>query len=157
MANRTPISERNDIAAKIAPQVNEAELNSVYEQIKGDARQRLGRLYNTADYPSEVRGLFQVAWDFPSFEPPDYLRSISPELYEEERRRVAARFDEAVRLAEQAFATEFAKLLSHLTERLTGGENVDIVGVKLVDRISDGVLVLGLKHPLGPRRIQGPR
>src|SRR5260370_36705041 len=50
---------------------------------------------------------------------------IIPEIFEEERRRVAARFDEAVRLAEQAFATEFARLLSHLTERLSssdGGE-----------------------------------
>ena len=36
---------------------------------------------------------------------------------------MAARFDEAVRLAEQAFATEFARLLSHLTERLGNGEN----------------------------------
>jgi hypothetical protein len=36
---------------------------------------------------------------------------------------VAARFEEAVRLAEQAFVTEFGRLLSHLTERLGNGEN----------------------------------
>jgi hypothetical protein len=36
---------------------------------------------------------------------------------------VAARFDEAIRLAEQAFTTEFARLLSHLTERLANGED----------------------------------
>jgi hypothetical protein len=48
---------------------------------------------------------------------------IAPEIYEQERQRVAARFDEAVRLAEQAFAAEFARLLSHLTERLSNGEN----------------------------------
>jgi hypothetical protein len=35
---------------------------------------------------------------------------------------VAARFDEAIRLAEQAFATEFARLLAHLGERLNTGE-----------------------------------
>src|SRR5438067_283918 len=45
-----------------------------------------------------------------------------PDRSSEERRRVAARFDEAVRLAEQAFATEFARLLSHLTSRLANGE-----------------------------------
>ncbi len=101
----------------------ESELNAVYDDIKADARQRLGRLYNPADYPAEVRGLFGVDWDFPSVEPPSYLMQVSPDLYEGERRRVAARFDEAVRLAEQAFATEFARLLSHLTERLAGGEN----------------------------------
>jgi hypothetical protein len=35
---------------------------------------------------------------------------------------VAARFEEAVQLAEQAFLTEFARLVSHLTERLSGPE-----------------------------------
>lgn len=51
-------------------------------------------------------------------EQPSYLLRIAPEVYEEERRRVASRFDEAVRLAEQAFASEFSRLLSHLTGRL---------------------------------------
>jgi hypothetical protein len=46
---------------------------------------------------------------------------ISPEVYEEERARVAARFEEAVRLAEEAFATELAQLVQHLTERLAPG------------------------------------
>jgi hypothetical protein len=101
----------------------EADLNAVYDEVKADAHRRLGRLYNPADYPPEVRGLFGVEWDFPSVEPPSYLMQIAPEVYEQERARVAARFDEAVRLAEQAFAAEFAKLLSHLTERL--GEGCD--------------------------------
>jgi hypothetical protein len=99
----------------------EADLNASYDQVKDGARQRLGRLYNPADYPPEVRGLFGVAWDFPSVEPPDYLMRISPEVYQQEQERVAQRFEEAVRLAEQAFAAEFGKLLSHLTERLTSG------------------------------------
>ncbi len=34
-----------------------------------------------------------------------------------------ARFDEAVQLAEQAFTDELAKLVSHLTERLSGQED----------------------------------
>ena len=101
----------------------EQQLNEVYGEVKADARRRLGRLYNPADYPAEVRDLFGVEWDFPSVEPPSYLMRIAPEVYEEERRRVAARFDEAVRLAEQAFATEFARLLAHLTARLADGEN----------------------------------
>ena len=101
----------------------EADLNAVYEEVKADARRRLGRLYNPSDYPPEVRDLFGVGWDFPSVEPPSYLMRIAPEVYEEERRRVAARFDEAVRLAEQAFASEFARLLSHLTARLANGED----------------------------------
>jgi len=101
----------------------ETDLNTAYDEIKADARRRLGRLYNPADYPPEIRNLFRVGWDFPSVEPPSYLMRIAPEVYEQERQRVAARFDEAVRLAEQAFATEFARLLSHLTARLANGED----------------------------------
>jgi hypothetical protein len=101
----------------------EVELNAVFEQVKADARRRLGRLYNPSDYPTELRGLFAVDWDFPSVEPPGYLLRIAPEVYEQERQRVAARFDEAVRLAEQAFVEEFRRLLTHLTERLADGED----------------------------------
>jgi hypothetical protein len=101
----------------------EADLDAVFDEIKADARRRLGRLYHEGDYPPQIRGLFKLDFDFPAIDPPSYLMRIAPEVYEEERRRVAARFDEAVRLAEQAFATEFSRLLSHLTERLANGEN----------------------------------
>jgi len=56
-------------------------------------------------------------------EPPPYLRQLSPSLYREECQRVQARFDEAVRLAEAAFVEELSKLVSHLTERLSGSED----------------------------------
>jgi hypothetical protein len=101
----------------------EADLNAVYEEMKADARRRLGRLYNPSDYPPEVRGLFNVEFDFPSIEPPSYLMRLNPDLYEQEQQRVAQRFEEAVRLAEQAFVGEFARLVSHLTERLTNAED----------------------------------
>jgi hypothetical protein len=100
-----------------------ATLNSHYSDLKVAARRRLGRLFNAADYPDTLDGLFAVDWDFPSVEPPDYLRQLSPELYRQESQRVAARFDEAVRLAEEAFTAELARLVSHLTERLSGQED----------------------------------
>ncbi len=54
---------------------------------------------------------------------PDYLQQLNLELYQQECQRVQARFDEAVRLAEEAFTAELAKLVSHLTERLSGQED----------------------------------
>ena len=56
-------------------------------------------------------------------EPPEYLRRLSPELYRQEADRVTARFDEAVQLAEQAFVEELSRLVSHLSERLSGAED----------------------------------
>jgi len=98
--------------------IAERGLDRVYDAMKADAQRRLGKLFNPTDYPSEVCGLFSVEWDFPSIEPPAYLLRIAPDVYEQERARVAQRFEEAVQLAEQAFVAEFGKLVSHLTERL---------------------------------------
>jgi hypothetical protein len=93
-------------------------LDDHYAELKALARRRLGDLYNPTDYPPSLQGLFNVEWDFPNVEPPDYLCQLNPAIYEQERARVAARFEEAVQLTEQAFIGEFAKLIEHLTERL---------------------------------------
>ena len=98
-------------------------LDRQYHELKVTARQRLGSLYNSGDYPASLEGLFSLSFDFPSVQPPDYLQQLNPELYQQECERVQARFDEAVRLAEEAFTAELAKLVSHLTERLSGKDD----------------------------------
>ncbi|MGO9110059.1 MAG: hypothetical protein ACLP9L_12575 [Thermoguttaceae bacterium] len=117
-----------DFAAKM--QEFQAELTEAvetldrrYSELKATARQRLGSLFNSSDYPASLAGLFEISFDFPSVEPPDYLQQLNPALYEQECERVQSRFDEAVRLAEEAFTAELAKLISHLTERLSGQED----------------------------------
>jgi len=95
-------------------------LDRHYGELKRAAAERLGSLFNPADYPETLVGLFAVAWDFPSVEPPDYLMQLSPALYEQERARMEARFEEAVRQAERAFTEEFARLVEHLSERIAG-------------------------------------
>jgi hypothetical protein len=95
-------------------------LDQHFDELKQAAAQRLGTLFNEADYPATPIGLFGVSWDYPNIEPPDYLLGLSPGLYQQEQERMKARFEEAVQLAEQAFLDEFAKLIPHLTERITG-------------------------------------
>jgi hypothetical protein len=95
-------------------------LSHHFEELKQAAAQRLGSLFNPADYPTTLVGLFGVSWDYPNIEPPDYLIGLSPDLYRQEQERVKARFEEAVQLAEQAFLDEFAKLVAHLSERISG-------------------------------------
>ncbi len=91
-----------------------------YAELKSAARERLGSLFNPEDYPASLQGMFQIAWDFPSVEPPEYLRRLHPEVYRQECERVARRFDEAVQLTEAAFIDELQHLVAHLTERLSG-------------------------------------
>ncbi len=100
-----------------------AELARCYAELKRLARRRLGSLYNEADYPASLDGLFAVVWDLPSLQPPSYLRQLSPELFAQEEARMRARFEEAVRMAEEAFLSELGKLAAHLTERLSGADD----------------------------------
>ena len=111
--------------AQLREELDEAVegLDRHYGELKVAARQRLGTLYSEQDYPASLRDLFAMSWDFPSLEAPAYLAQLNPALYEEECRRVKSRFDEAVRLAEETFTAELAKLVSHLTERLSGSED----------------------------------
>ena len=96
------------------------ELNEHYGELRHAARERLGDLFDSSDYPTTLVGMFAIEHDFPSVEPPPYLRQLSPELYQQECQRVQSRFDEAVQLAEQAFIEELARLVDHLSERLSG-------------------------------------
>ena len=98
-------------------------LDQHFEELRTAARERLGSLYNPGDYPVSLRGLFGIAWEYPSVEPPGYLQRLDPKLYEQECRRVSSRFDEAVQLAEEAFIGELSRLVSHLSERLSGQED----------------------------------
>jgi len=99
------------------------DLNNRYGDLKAAAQQKLGHLYNPADYPEVLIGLFSIEFDFPSVETPNYLQHLNPELYEQECQRVQRRFDEAIQLAEDAFIGELSKLVSHLTDRLAGNED----------------------------------
>ena len=110
-----------DLRTELTDEV--ANLDTHFAELKATARNRLGQLFNPNDYPGSLLGLFGMEWDFPSVEPPNYLQQLSPEIYEQERQRIAGRFDEAVRLAEQAFAEELSKLVAHLTERLAGADD----------------------------------
>ncbi len=97
-----------------------AELDHQYAELRTAARYRLGDLFDPSDYPISLIGLFGIEHEYPSVEPPNYLRQLNPELYEQECQRMQARFDEAVALTEQAFIEELSKLVEHLGERLSG-------------------------------------
>jgi len=112
LIRRDQIEFFNDQMTGLQQELNEAveALDRRYEELRQDARQRLGDLYNGRDYPPGLRGLFEVTWEFPGVEPPEYLLRLNPQLFEQERQRIAARFDEAVKLAEEAFSATPTKV-----------------------------------------------
>ena len=118
------IAEFDQQVAEFREELNDAvgELDRHYDELRSVAGERLGDLFDISDYPTSLIGMFCIEHDYPSVEPPNYLRQLSPELYEAECRRVQSRFDEAVQLAETAFTEELSKLVDHLSERLSGDD-----------------------------------
>jgi hypothetical protein len=100
-----------------------SELDDCYGELIQQARARLGDLFSSEDYPTSLTDLFAISWDYPSCTPPEYLRTVSPELYQAECLRVRERFSEAVELAEAAFAEELATLVNHLADKLSGDDD----------------------------------
>lgn len=95
-------------------------LEAVYVDLRALAKAKLGDLYNLSDYPATLSDEFGLDWDYPSIEPPSYLKDVHPELYEQEQQRIAARFEEAIRLTEEAMTAELSELVGHLCDQLTG-------------------------------------
>lgn len=95
-------------------------LQHAYAELRDGARRDLGDLFNLDDYPERIDDAFRVWWDFPSVEPPDYLRALNPALWQRQHDLIAGQFSTAVAMMEQAFAAELAAMVEHLAERLAG-------------------------------------
>jgi hypothetical protein len=124
LLNRNKLLAFTNDMSEIRMQLDAAvgELEAVYPAMKEEARQKLGTLFNAANYPSSLVGQFGVAWEVVNVEPPDYLQELNPAQYAIEQARVAAQFSQAVGLAEQAFAEEFAKLVERLRNQMLPDE-----------------------------------
>jgi hypothetical protein len=101
-------------------QLAASDLAAQYDAMKNEAQRRLGTLFNPNDYPRTLEGMFDLEVSYPTIDPPSYLMALNPDVYRQEQARVRERFENAVALAEQAFAAELQQLVSHLAERLTG-------------------------------------
>lgn len=107
---------------ELAAELNQAAaaLQENYAELRQKAAEQLGTLFNPGDYPTRIDGEFSLDWDYPSIEPPAFLKDLHPQLYEQECERIRGRLEEAVRLTEQAFTEKFHDLVAHLVERLRG-------------------------------------
>lgn len=96
-------------------------LQEQWSFIRDQAKAKLGQEYDPNDYPESITSAFDVVWEFTSIEPPSYLMQVNPELYEQERQRVAAKFTTALAAAEASFAGQLKTMIDRLVERLQPG------------------------------------
>lgn len=82
LIRRDSIEDFDNRMHAIAGRLEDAalDLDAHYDQLRSAARDRLGSLFNDSDYPATLSGAFSMAWDFPSVDPPGYLRQVNPDL-----------------------------------------------------------------------------
>lgn len=95
---------------------------AVYDKAKDEAKKKLGPLYEESDYPSkdELRAGFYMNIIPMDFTTPGLIKTINEQMFEECRIGLDARFQEAAENMRLLQRETMRKLVTHLTERLTG-------------------------------------
>ncbi|MGA2228960.1 MAG: DUF3150 domain-containing protein [Syntrophobacteraceae bacterium] len=104
----------------------EAEVEKFIESYGSErekARGSLGHLFSESDYPIDVRQKFKFEWRFITMDVPGKSGILSPELYEREKEKFQALMEETRELATVALREEFAGIVRHMVERLSGEED----------------------------------
>jgi len=90
-----------------------------YNEARDEARMILGELFCSADYPTSIREKFRLEWRFLALDVPTKASVLSPEIYQREKQKFQDLMEETKSLAMTALRTEFAKLVTDITDRLT--------------------------------------
>lgn len=96
------------------------DLEAHFPSVIAEGKEALGKLADDKDYQMNVQELFACCYDFVNLAPPPHL---DPKRYEEVYRQRLQQMDKAVELFEQSMASELYKLVDHLRDKLTPGED----------------------------------
>jgi hypothetical protein len=91
-----------------------------YPLARDAARDRLGSLFNPADYPNaeRVRGAFWLDWNFLEFHTPGKLRGVSPDVWAAQNAKLELAVESAADAAVAMLRAETAGLVDALVDRL---------------------------------------
>jgi len=98
-----------------------------------EAEEKLGpELFNTLDYPSNVRSKFNIEWTFYEMGLSNGKASmLSPEIYRRETEKLQRQMDDLARNSVSILRIRFKEMLEHIVDRLSGTEkkrfNSDLV------------------------------
>lgn len=122
-------SKLNDFQVKISHDVMELEhlvriLNTHRDELVEDAREKLGSAFKPEYYPASFDGQFGIEVSYPTIGPDDRLQQLSPELYEEQRRRFASMMDQAIQETTSALAIELEAIFSRIATSVAEGKTI---------------------------------
>lgn len=123
------------------------ELDSEWANVKAEAKERLQELYSESDYFATPSLHFGIDLSFPAIKPDDRLLQLNPSFYAELQESITKKFTDAVAIAEAQAAEEMQKLLKHLLDKLSPGEDgtKKRIAQSSVDNILEAVQLFKLK------------
>lgn len=96
------------------------EFTAHFEDERMEAEKSLGDLFCETDYPIDIESKFRFEWRFLTLDVPGKSSVLPAEVYEREKEKFRAMMQETRELAVSALREEFAGIVHHMLERLSG-------------------------------------
>jgi len=111
--------------------------SAFYEDARNEAQSALGELFSETDYPQDIKTKFRFSWSFVVLDVPSKASFLSPEIYQKEKQKFQDLMTETRELAVAALREEFGEIITHLSEKITGGDKPKIIRSNMSNRIND--------------------
>jgi len=94
-----------------------------YAQAREEAKDNLGEYFDDEDYPADIRAKFGFMWQYLHLGAPSEVNVLDYDMFVREKRKFEGMMEEARDMATKALREEFADLVKHAKERLTGDKD----------------------------------
>jgi len=101
-----------------------ATFENNYHRYVEEAREKLGKLFNPLDYPTNIVKYFSFRWEFIHFSAPDETQIISNEILQREQQKYQQTIEEFRETAITTLRTTFVEMVNHVVERLSGERKI---------------------------------
>ncbi|WP_243361615.1 DUF3150 domain-containing protein [Fundidesulfovibrio terrae] len=108
-----------------------------YAEAREEAKTALGELFNDTDYPQDIRTKFKFEWRFLLLDVPTKATFLSPETYQREKEKFQDLMAETRELAIAALREEFSEVITHLSDKVTGGDKPKILRSNMTNRVNE--------------------
>jgi hypothetical protein len=124
----------NDLLAEVEDQLQAYSVQrdgliedfiQAYPALLKDAEEKLSGCFNRSDYPSQnaLRAYFSIDWNYWNFSTSENLKKRNQAFYDAQLQKNQAKMQQAAEELQQGLRAAFADLVSHASERLSGGQD----------------------------------
>ena len=131
------------------------EFESIYDDARQEARQILGDLFDSEEYPDNIQEKFKFNWKFITITMPGKSMILSPEIYEREKEKFISMVEEAREMGIRALHQELSENVEYLMTRLSGTNGkVKILKSAMFNRMNKFLEDINTKNIFDDQRLQ---